>query len=222
MWNRTTTPKNVSNCLRLCPNLGIQRSPPHSWLFAFWCEYRVKNNPKNPKLSHWEWVEKNALITNFERWLHLVIFVVWGEVVLFDRYEIQIFLIFLYWQKLTKGSDSWSLGELVHALVILSHYHAISSFVFGVGIGDGEDEPPCCCPSIAHKSATTTATASVPSGNSSSGQSTPTSASPPLTNGGGSPLVLATREIVTAPTTSAATGTSALGGFYLLNLIFTR
>lgn len=132
--------------------------------------------------------------------------------------------IFLYWQKLTKGSDSWSLGELVHALVILSHYHAISSFVFGVGIGDGEDEPPCCCPSIAHKSAITTATASVPSGNSSSGQSTPTSASPPLTNGGGgSPLVLATREIVTAPTTSAATGTSALGGFYFLNLIsFTR
>lgn len=52
---------------------------------------------------------------------------------------------FLYTQKLTraKGSDSWSLGELCHALVILSHYHAISSFVFGVGIGDGEQEPPC-------------------------------------------------------------------------------
>ena len=44
---------------------------------------------------------------------------------------------------MTKGSDSWSLGELVHALVILSHYHALSSFVFGVGIGDGEAEPPC-------------------------------------------------------------------------------
>lgn len=28
-------------------------------------------------------------------------------------------------------------------MVILSHYHALSSFVFGVGIGDGEDEPPC-------------------------------------------------------------------------------
>ncbi|XP_046459036.1 sestrin-3-like [Daphnia pulex] len=135
-----------------------------------------------------------------------------------DLYEINKILAHRPWlitkhhiEKLTKGSDSWSLGELVHALVILSHYHAISSFVFGVGIGDGEDEPPCCCPSIAHKSATTTATASVPSGNSSSGQSTPTSASPPLTNGG-SPLVLATREIVTAPTTSAATGAGSNQG----------
>ena len=69
-------------------------------------------------------------------------------------------------QKLTKGSDSWSLGELVHALVILSHYHAISSFVFGVGIGDGEEEPPCC----SHKT----------------GQSTPTVGSPTSRNGRGS------------------------------------
>ena len=31
----------------------------------------------------------------------------------------------------------------MHALVILSHFHALSSFVFGCGIGDGEHEPPC-------------------------------------------------------------------------------
>ncbi|XP_054164280.1 sestrin-3-like [Oppia nitens] len=38
-------------------------------------------------------------------------------------------------EKLTKGSDSWSLSELVHAIVILSHFHALSSFVFGCNIG---------------------------------------------------------------------------------------
>ena len=32
----------------------------------------------------------------------------------------------------------------MHALVILSHFHALSSFVFGCGIGDGEQEPPSC------------------------------------------------------------------------------
>ena len=101
----------------------------------------------------------------------------------------------------------------MHALVILSSYHAISSFVFGVGIGDGEDEPPCSSKSTAAITITTpTSTAATPSGNSSSGQSTPTSTSgspPQLTNGsGGSPLVSATREIVT--TSAAAIGTCAL------------
>ena len=38
-------------------------------------------------------------------------------------------------EKLTKGTDSWSLSELVHAIVILSHFHALSSFVFGCSIG---------------------------------------------------------------------------------------
>ena len=38
-------------------------------------------------------------------------------------------------EKLTKGTDSWSLSELVHAIVILSHFHALSSFVFGCAIG---------------------------------------------------------------------------------------
>ena len=106
----------------------------------------------------------------------------------------------------------------MHALVILSSYHAISSFVFGVGIGDGEDEPPCSSKSTAAITITTPTSiaaalaAATPSGNSSSGQSTPTSTSgspPQLTNGsGGSPLVSATREIVT--TSAAAIGTCAL------------
>ncbi|CAG2106128.1 unnamed protein product, partial [Medioppia subpectinata] len=38
-------------------------------------------------------------------------------------------------EKLTKGTDSWSLSELVHAIVILAHFHALSSFVFGSNIG---------------------------------------------------------------------------------------
>ncbi|KAI9559215.1 Sestrin-like protein [Daphnia sinensis] len=130
-----------------------------------------------------------------------------------DLYDINKILAHRPWlitkhhiEKLTKGSDSWSLGELVHALVILSHYHAISSFVFGVGIGDGEDEPPCCSPSVGvvgHKTSAGSPAAATPTGNSSSGQSTPNSASgsPPTNrNGGGSPLVLnaAHREIETA------------------------
>lgn len=39
-------------------------------------------------------------------------------------------------QKLTKGQDSWSLAEVVHALVLLAHFHSLSSFVFGSGIND--------------------------------------------------------------------------------------
>ncbi|KAI1903165.1 hypothetical protein AGOR_G00024400 [Albula goreensis] len=39
--------------------------------------------------------------------------------------------------------NSWSLAELVHAVVLLAHFHALASFVFGSGInpegeGDGE------------------------------------------------------------------------------------
>jgi sestrin len=38
-------------------------------------------------------------------------------------------------EKLTKGKDNWSISELVHAIVLLAHFHALSSFVFGCGIG---------------------------------------------------------------------------------------
>lgn len=32
------------------------------------------------------------------------------------------------------GEHSWSLAELVHAVVLLAHFHALSSFVFGSGV----------------------------------------------------------------------------------------
>lgn len=38
---------------------------------------------------------------------------------------------------MTKGTDSWSLSELVHAIVILTHFHALSSFVFSCNILPG-------------------------------------------------------------------------------------
>lgn len=37
-------------------------------------------------------------------------------------------------QRLTKGKNSWSLSEVVHAMVLLSHFHSLSSFVFSCGL----------------------------------------------------------------------------------------
>uniref|UniRef100_A0A182PZI5 Sestrin n=1 Tax=Anopheles farauti TaxID=69004 RepID=A0A182PZI5_9DIPT len=37
-------------------------------------------------------------------------------------------------ERLTKGQNSWSLSEVVHAIVLLSHYHSLSSFVFSCGL----------------------------------------------------------------------------------------
>lgn len=37
-------------------------------------------------------------------------------------------------QRLTKGQNSWSLSEVVHAIVLLAHYHSLSSFVFSCGL----------------------------------------------------------------------------------------
>uniref|UniRef100_A0A3B5KZU9 Sestrin 1 n=1 Tax=Xiphophorus couchianus TaxID=32473 RepID=A0A3B5KZU9_9TELE len=38
-------------------------------------------------------------------------------------------------QRLLKAEEhSWSLAELIHALVLLTHYHSLSSFTFGCGI----------------------------------------------------------------------------------------
>ncbi|KAM4701208.1 sestrin-3 [Discoglossus pictus] len=43
-------------------------------------------------------------------------------------------------QKLVKtGENNWSLAELVHAVVLLAHYHALASFVFGSGINPERD-----------------------------------------------------------------------------------
>ncbi|KAM4827824.1 sestrin-3 isoform 2-T2 [Thomomys bottae] len=43
-------------------------------------------------------------------------------------------------QKLVKtGENNWSLPELVHAVVLLAHFHALASFVFGSGINPERD-----------------------------------------------------------------------------------
>lgn len=36
--------------------------------------------------------------------------------------------------ELTKGKENWSISELVQALTLLAHFHALASFVFGCGI----------------------------------------------------------------------------------------
>ncbi|XP_028139001.1 sestrin homolog isoform X3 [Diabrotica virgifera virgifera] len=43
-------------------------------------------------------------------------------------------------EKLTKGKDSWSLAEVVHAIVILAHFHSLSSFVFSCGLNQELDQ----------------------------------------------------------------------------------
>lgn len=37
-------------------------------------------------------------------------------------------------QRLTKGKHNWTLAEVVHGIVILSHFHSLSSFVFSCGL----------------------------------------------------------------------------------------
>ncbi|KAK2518719.1 hypothetical protein Q9233_012523 [Columba guinea] len=41
---------------------------------------------------------------------------------------------------LKTGEHSWSLAELVQALVLLTHYHSLASFVFGCGINPEEEQ----------------------------------------------------------------------------------
>ena len=48
-------------------------------------------------------------------------------------------------QRLARGRDNWSLGELLQALTVLAHYHALCSFVLGcraldAGQGDVDTE----------------------------------------------------------------------------------
>ncbi|XP_078042018.1 sestrin isoform X1 [Augochlora pura] len=63
-----------------------------------------------------------------------------------DLYEINKILAHRPWllnkthiEKLTKGADSWSLAEVVHAIVLLAHFHSLSSFVFSCGINEELD-----------------------------------------------------------------------------------
>lgn len=39
-----------------------------------------------------------------------------------------------YFQRLTKGKHIWSLAEVVHAIVLLAHFHSLSAFVFSCGL----------------------------------------------------------------------------------------
>ncbi|EFA00676.2 Sestrin homolog-like Protein [Tribolium castaneum] len=43
-------------------------------------------------------------------------------------------------EKLTKGKDSWSLAEVIHAIVILTHFHSLCSFVFACGVNQEVDQ----------------------------------------------------------------------------------
>ncbi|XP_054262433.1 sestrin homolog [Macrosteles quadrilineatus] len=40
---------------------------------------------------------------------------------------------------LTKGTDNWSLSEVVHAIVLLVHFHCLCSFVYGCGVSEEVD-----------------------------------------------------------------------------------
>ncbi|XP_069680551.1 sestrin homolog [Periplaneta americana] len=64
-----------------------------------------------------------------------------------DLYDINKILAHRPWllnkshiEKLTKGKDSWSLAEVVHAIVLLAHFHSLSSFVFGCGVNEELDQ----------------------------------------------------------------------------------
>ncbi|XP_047004584.1 sestrin homolog [Schistocerca americana] len=63
-----------------------------------------------------------------------------------DLYDINKILAHRPWllnkhhiERLTKGKDSWSLAEVVHAIVLLAHFHSLSSFVFGCGVNEELD-----------------------------------------------------------------------------------
>ncbi|KAK6169973.1 hypothetical protein SNE40_018479 [Patella caerulea] len=42
-------------------------------------------------------------------------------------------------EKLIAGKNRWSLSELTHALILCTHFHALSTFVFGCGLNDEID-----------------------------------------------------------------------------------
>jgi len=48
-------------------------------------------------------------------------------------------------QRLVQGSedcqDNWSVSELMHAIVLLAHFHALAGFVFGCGVTSETDHP---------------------------------------------------------------------------------
>ena len=42
-------------------------------------------------------------------------------------------------QELLIGSDSWSVAELVHAVIIMSIYHSLAGFCLGCGVNPEVD-----------------------------------------------------------------------------------
>ena len=52
-----------------------------------------------------------------------------------------ILLSSLSFQKLLRGQDNWSVGELMHAIVLLTHFHGLASFVYGCGINAEVNHP---------------------------------------------------------------------------------
>ncbi|KAG8238934.1 hypothetical protein J437_LFUL000772 [Ladona fulva] len=78
-----------------------------------------------------------------------------------DLYEINKILAHRPWllnkshiEKLTKGKDSWSLAEVVHAIVLLAHFHSLSSFVFGCGVNEELDRTTLASPTSDDSAAT--------------------------------------------------------------------
>lgn len=56
------------------------------------------------------------------------------EVIIWLHLASLIFFLY-YFQRLLKTEEhSWSLAELIHAVVLLTHYHSLASFTFGCGI----------------------------------------------------------------------------------------
>lgn len=70
-------------------------------------------------------------------------------------------------QKLTKTPNSWSLSEVVHAIVILTHFHSLSSFVFSCGLTQDLD------PLSSQRKAAEATAATKPEANGSTTTTTP-------------------------------------------------
>jgi len=75
--------------------------------------------------------------------------------------------------KLTRGQDNWSISELMHAIVILTHFHALCSFVYGCGINAELDseEGHTLAPLSPNTASTSPGTSPVPLGGGSGSNS---------------------------------------------------
>jgi sestrin len=60
-----------------------------------------------------------------------------------NRYGFDLLWTLCTWflQDLVTGVDSWSISELVHAIVIMAHYHALAGFALGCGVNPEIDTP---------------------------------------------------------------------------------